>query len=87
MANSKKTEKTIDFEAALIELNQIVEQMEHGSLSLEDSLKNFERGVYLTRTCQSALKDAEQKVQILMEQNGQPTLAPFTHPTDIDNGS
>lgn len=87
MASSKKTEKNIDFEAALTELNQIVEQMEHGNLSLEDSLKSFERGIYLSRSCQNALKNAEQKVQILMEQSGQSTLTSFSHPTDSDNAS
>lgn len=52
--------------------------MEQGELSLEDSLKSFERGVALTRTCQKALQEAEQKVQILLEKNGTQTLEPFT---------
>lgn len=60
------------------ELEQLVEQMERGDISLEESLKSFERGIRLTRTCQQALKDAEQKVQILLEKNGQQTLEPFT---------
>lgn len=81
---AKKSDKSLDFEASLQELNHIVEQMEHGNLSLEDSLKNFERGIYLTRTCQKALKDAEQKVQILMGQNGQEKLSSF-QPTDSDD--
>jgi exodeoxyribonuclease VII small subunit len=51
--------------------------MEHGEQSLEQSLKDFERGVALTRTCQQALKSAEQKVQQLLEQNGQTKLVPF----------
>lgn len=59
------------------ELEKLVEQMERGDLSLEDALKAFERGIKLTRTCQQALQDAEQKVQILLENNGQPTLEPF----------
>jgi len=60
------------------ELEKLVEQMERGDISLEESLKSFERGIKLTRTCQQALQDAEQKVQILLEKNGQQTLEPFT---------
>jgi exodeoxyribonuclease VII small subunit len=51
--------------------------MERGDISLEESLKAFERGINLTRTCQQALQEAEQKVQILLEKNGQQTLEPF----------
>ena len=69
--------KTSLFEDAMEELEKIVEQMEHGDISLEDALKAFERGIKLTRTCQQALHDAEQKVQILLEKNGQQTLEPF----------
>lgn len=77
MAKTKSTPEAFDFEASLVELNQLVEQMEQGGLSLEDSLKSFERGIALARACQTALKTAEQKVQLLLEQNGQATLAPF----------
>ena len=66
------------FEDSLEELEQLVEQMEQGDLSLEESLKSFERGVKLTGTCQKALQDAEQKVHILLEKNGKQTLEPFT---------
>ncbi|WKJ91788.1 exodeoxyribonuclease VII small subunit [Methylomonas montana] len=66
------------FEDAMEELEKLVEQMERGDISLEESLKSFERGIRLTRTCQQALQDAEQKVQILLEKNGQQTLEPFT---------
>jgi exodeoxyribonuclease VII small subunit len=57
----------IDLEKALSELEEIVEQLESGDLPLEKSLKQFERGVRLSRECQSALKDAEQRVQVLMD--------------------
>jgi len=67
----------LDFEAALKELESLVERMEQGDQSLEQSLKDFERGVELTRTCQKALKQAEQKVQLLLEQSGQTELTPF----------
>ncbi len=56
-----------NFEAALAELEQLVERMETGELSLEESLKAFERGVALTRDCQQALKNAELRVQALTE--------------------
>ena len=56
----------IDLEKTLAELEEIVEQLESGELPLEKSLKQFERGVRLSRDCQAALKDAEQRVQILM---------------------
>lgn len=57
----------VDLEKALAELEQIVEQLESGDLPLEKSLKQFERGVKLSRECQTALKDAEQRVQLLMD--------------------
>ena len=63
------SKKALPFEKSLSELNQIVEEMERGELSLEQSLKHFEKGVALTRNCQSALKEAEQKVQILNDRS------------------
>ena len=56
------------------DLEQIVERLEQGDLSLEESLAAFERGVLLTRTCQSALKEAEQKVEILLKKAGEPVI-------------
>ncbi|SCN47010.1 Exodeoxyribonuclease VII small subunit [methanotrophic endosymbiont of Bathymodiolus azoricus (Menez Gwen)] len=66
------------FEDSLKNLEGIVEQLEQGDISLEESLKSFEEGVKLTRICQAALQEAEQKVQILLDKNGQQTLEPFT---------
>lgn len=66
------------FEESLAELEKLVEQMEKGDLPLEEALQSFELGVNLTRTCQKALQEAEQKVQILLEKNGKQTLEPFT---------
>ncbi len=68
---------TPDFEAALEELETLVASLEKGDLSLEESLLKFEQGVKLTRSCQLALKEAEQKVQLLIEKNGEPSLEPF----------
>lgn len=63
-----------NFEKALEDLNHIVNKMEKGGLSLEESLLHFEQGIALTRECQTALQQAEQKIQILMEKNGEATL-------------
>ncbi|TCK17447.1 exodeoxyribonuclease VII small subunit [Thiogranum longum] len=81
---AKRSKKMPDFETALAELESLVEQMEQGDLSLDESLKQFERGVQLTRACQTALKEAEQKVQILLEKDGQAALEPFQSDTDPD---
>ena len=72
----KKTEK-INFESAIKELESLVEQMEQGDITLEQSLKNFERGIELTRACQKALQEAEQKVQILTQKQGEETVEDF----------
>ncbi len=70
MATKKTSSKTpsVDLEKAMHELEQVVEQLEGGDLSLDKSLQQFEQGVKLSRECQSALTDAEQKVQILMNE-------------------
>ena len=65
-----KTKKSVDFEEALDQLEELVEDMENGDLTLEESLKAFEQGIKLTRECQTALSQAEQKVQMLIEENG-----------------
>ena len=61
----KTTTKAIDFEKSLKQLETLVEKLEKGDLSLEDSLKNFEQGVKLTRDCRQALQNAEQKISVL----------------------
>ena len=66
-----------NFEKSLGELEKLVEKMEQGDLSLEASLEHFEKGVALSRSCQQALREAEQKVEVLMQKNGQSDLAPF----------
>ncbi|MCF6235668.1 MAG: exodeoxyribonuclease VII small subunit [Gammaproteobacteria bacterium] len=67
-----------NFEKSLEELETLVETMENGDTSLEDSLKHFERGIELTRLCQKSLKEATQKVEILIGKDRQNTLKPFT---------
>lgn len=63
------TEKsqTPNFEIAMAKLEELVAQIETGNLSLEESLKQFEQGIKLSRICQQALTDAEQRVKILTE--------------------
>ncbi|HET7921581.1 MAG TPA: exodeoxyribonuclease VII small subunit [Gammaproteobacteria bacterium] len=79
-----KTEKTAvpDFETALKELEGIVAQLEKGELPLDAALKQFERGIALTRQCQQALKQAELKVEQLLEKDGRQSLAPFDEGDD-----
>ena len=74
---------TPDFETALSELEQIVLRLEQGELSLEESLRQFERGVELTRGCQRALRRAEQKIQVLARnQDGEIVEQDFTAPDE-----
>lgn len=67
----------LDFEQSLTDLQTIVERLENGELSLEESLSAFEQGISLTRDCQASLTQAEQKVQILLERDGELEAAPF----------
>lgn len=69
--------KAATFESALEELEQLVERLESGDLPLDEALADFERGVKLTRECQQKLASAEQKVKVLMEENGQVQELPF----------
>ena len=66
-----------DFEGAMRELETLVERLEQGDLPLEESLAAFERGVTLTRTCQTALKEAEQKIEILLKKAGESAIEVF----------
>lgn len=74
---TRKKSSTPGFEESLAALEKLVEQMEQGDLSLEDSLQHFEQGVRLSRSCQQALREAEQKVTILMQKNDQDSIEPF----------
>jgi exodeoxyribonuclease VII small subunit len=75
--NMPKKKVASSFEDSLADLEQLVLRLEQGDISLEESLQAFERGVNLTRACQKALQEAEQKVQILIDKNGNQTLEPF----------
>ena len=72
-----KKPENLSFEQALEELSLIVTEMEQGELSLEQSLKQFERGIALTGASSSKLQQAEQKVAILMGNDSQSPLTNF----------
>lgn len=72
-----RKKSSLDFEKALQELTSLVERLEQGDLPLEESLQQFERGIALTRACQAALKDAEQKVEMLATHDGQEMIEPL----------
>jgi exodeoxyribonuclease VII small subunit len=76
--------KALDFEKSLQQLEALVEAMENGDLGLEESLQAFEKGVALTRACQAALDNAEQRVNLLLQENGKPVEQPFTQDNQSD---
>ena len=76
MTLGDKQDQSVDFEAALAELEALVGQLEGGTLSLEDSLAAFERGVKLTRACQSALRSAELRIKALTQDGDEIDLSP-----------
>ena len=69
--------KKFDFNKGLQELESIVQSMESGELSLEESLKYFEQGVTLTKQCQQALNEAEQKISIFTAKDDYQGEKPF----------
>ena len=69
--------KHFNLEKSLSDLEGIVEELESGDLPLDKAMKKFEEGIKLTRGCQAALKDAEQKVQVLLQEAGQDVLEDF----------
>ena len=74
--------KKFDLEKSLANLEELVEELESGDLPLETAMKKFEEGIKLTRGCQTALKEAEQKVQILLKSAGGEDLEDF----EIEDG-
>ena len=85
MKSKAQTDKQPDFEQSLSELEALVAKLEQGDVPLEDALKTFERGVALTRQCQSALRTAQQKVEVLLARNGTEEVAPFSGPEDDED--
>ncbi len=69
--------QNLSFEQSMSELESLVENMEKGEMSLDESLSAFEEGIKLTRSCQKSLQEAEQKVEILMKNSIDAELEPF----------
>jgi exodeoxyribonuclease VII small subunit len=87
------TQKLTDLptlELSLSEISTLIDKMEHSDLTLEQSLEHFERGIVLIKHCQKILTEAEQKVQILMQNQGEEQLTPYAtgidgKPNEINN--
>ncbi len=73
--------KKFDLEKSLAGLEKLVAELESGDLPLEKAMQKFEEGIKLTRGCQAALKEAEQKVEILLKSAGGEDLQAF----DVDD--
>jgi exodeoxyribonuclease VII small subunit len=76
------TEKNINLEQSLKDLESLVAELETGELPLEEAMKKFENGIKLTRACQTALKEAEQKVEILLNDSKTEVFAPLDNESD-----
>ena len=71
-------QKNINLEKSIADLETLVDELESGDLPLEKAMKKFEEGIKLTRQCQAALKEAEQKVEVLVQSaGGEEALEPF----------
>jgi exodeoxyribonuclease VII small subunit len=76
------TKKSVNLEKSIADLETLVDELESGDLPLEKAMKKFEEGIKLTRQCQAALKEAEQKVEVLVQSaGGEEALEPF----DLDD--
>jgi exodeoxyribonuclease VII small subunit len=69
---TKPEQNSVDFESSMAELQTIAKALEDDNMSLEDAMKAFERGIKITREAQITLSKAEQRVQLLLEEDGQP---------------
>ncbi|RMH22578.1 MAG: exodeoxyribonuclease VII small subunit [Gammaproteobacteria bacterium] len=81
---SKKQASGYQFEASLEKLENIIEQLEQGDLSLEQSLELFETGISLTKQCQKSLQRAEKRISVLREKNGELFLTPYEGHSSTD---
>jgi exodeoxyribonuclease VII small subunit len=82
MATAKNIDKQPGFEKSLERLETIVREMESGELSLEKMMKHFEEGVSLVGVCSAKLNEVERKIELLVKQGNQTTLAPFETPAE-----
>ncbi|MBP1909344.1 exodeoxyribonuclease VII small subunit [Methanolobus bombayensis] len=70
LMNNSEDSENVSFEESLEELESLVEMLERGQLTLDESLELFERGMKLARICNQKLSKAERKIEILIEENG-----------------
>jgi exodeoxyribonuclease VII small subunit len=82
---TNETNNLPDFERSLTELEALVVKLEQGDVPLEEALKTFERGVALTRQCQTALRAAQQKVEVLLTKNGDEQIQPLFDEDEDDD--
>ncbi len=80
-------EKEVKFEKAMERLEEIVQTLEKGDMPLEDSLKIFEEGIKLSKTCMTKLDEAEKRVEILMKDKDKAVLKPFGTESKINDNS
>ena len=83
---SKKA-KISDLESSLEEINHLIEKMEHSDLTLEQSLNHFEQGITLIKSCQKILREAEQKVQILIQNSEKDETEAALKPYQAEDGN
>ncbi len=82
-----KKKPIADFEKSLAELENIVKRMEQGDQSLDDTIKDFERGMKLSELCREGLDEAQQKVEMLVKKHGNYKLEMIDNESDTDNRS
>lgn len=82
-SKEKSSKQTFNFESSLTQIESLIDTLEHNDTSLENSLSAFEKGIKLTRAAQKTLSEAEQKVQTLLEEGGEPAIQNFSE-EDID---
>ncbi|WP_432400781.1 exodeoxyribonuclease VII small subunit [Wukongibacter sp. M2B1] len=78
MVDRKEINGQGNFEGNLARLKEVVKLLEDGNISLEESLKYFEEGIKLYRLCNNVLNDAQQKISLLLEEDGELVEKPFT---------
>lgn len=82
---TRKPSKLPNLEESLTEISALIDKMEQGELTLEQSLTHFERGITLIKHCQKILEEAEQKVQILIQNNHQEELVPYEDKNKLES--
>ena len=71
MSSNNNKKKSLNFESTLSEIEKIIDSLEEGNLSLEDSIEAYEKGISLTKACQKTLADAELKIKKLSSKEGE----------------